>query len=160
MPRGNVQKKRGRPRKIDQARESKLAEDLERLKGMLADDEEERFEHDLHAVHASERRQQQKLNELELRNKKLMMWVGIVFVMVVIVIFWMLNIDTIVGGGKKDLKMDISSEDFQKAKLDLTETIQKVRNNIDELKNQAQQVQQEEGIDTTEQTNFLPLEQQ
>ena len=150
-------KKPGRPRKIDQERETKLAEELEKLRGLLEEDDDEKMEDNLREVRALEHKQQQRIDEIEVHNKKLMMWIGIVFIMVVIVIFWMMNIDTITGGLKKDIKIEIKSEEFERAKMELTDTLGEVRTNIDEMKAQAEKIEQEEGIDTSEQVHFLPV---
>lgn len=150
-------KKPGRPKKIDQDREQRLAGELERLKGILEADDEEVLEQELYEVRSQERKQRQKIAEMELHNKRLMIWVIIVFIMVAIAVFWMMNLDIITKRPSEGPVVEMKENKLQGAKQELTDTMDKIRANIDEIKQQAAQIQKEEGIDTTEQVNFLPV---
>ncbi|MFH0840782.1 MAG: hypothetical protein V1865_02260 [bacterium] len=157
MPRGKKHKKPGRPSKIDEERDQRLVSELERLKGILESDDEDELEEELREVRARERKQRQKIAEMEVRNKRLLMWVVIVFIMVIIAIFWMMNLDVITKQPSEGPQVEVKSDSLEQAKEELTDTMDKIRDSIDEIKKQAEKLEEEEGIDAVDQVYFLPV---
>lgn len=130
-------------------------EDIKHLHAMLAEDDEQDIEKEIKQVLRDRR---QKLHRqaaaMESRNKRLLMWVSVVMVMLVILSLWIVKFNDIVGRPVLTVKQEVQDIDFDKARDELTNTMKKVRQGIDDIKAQAQQLEQEktqeEGANTAE----------
>ena len=133
------------PKKIFRRRTVEPAideEEILRLKRILA--QEEHLESDMRRdmediIRNRDRALSKQLKYMEERNKRLLMWIGVTFFMLVIVIFWVAGLKATTSPIFQE-KSDDRELDIKQTKDDLTRVMDRVINGIDDLKQQANQI--------------------
>ncbi|MEI6379225.1 MAG: hypothetical protein WCO55_06235 [Candidatus Falkowbacteria bacterium] len=126
-------------------------EEIIRLKQLLA--QEENLEEDLRRdmediIHDRDRALAKQLRYLEDRNKRLMMWIGTIFFMLIIVLFWLAGIRAMASPSFSK-KSEPEQIDIGQTKDDLTRVMNRVITGIDDLKKQANQLNTVTGTPTS-----------
>lgn len=134
-------------------------EELRRLEALLA--QEVKADHELkqemHEIISSrDRALNKELKRLEERNKKLIMWIGVILIMVIIAIFWVSNMLATIKP-KTDLTAVDTKYDVEEIRRNLTETMGRVVSDIDELKQQAAQLDKSSGTPALPTANQSPI---
>ena len=161
MPRGKVEAKA--PKKTVTRRSSRaqpkieMAE-IERLKQLLANEDD--LEQDLkremkHIVESRDRQLTKELRRIEDRNKHLIMWTGVVLIMAVIVTFW---IASVVATTRRTTGEDFTDERYnvEEIKKNLTGTMDKVMKNLEEINKESERLKQQSPAPTSTDGNFQP----
>ncbi|MFH1412421.1 MAG: hypothetical protein ABIG10_00105 [bacterium] len=119
-------------------------EEIDRLHSILDIDDEEEMEKEIKKV-LKDRRQKihRQVADMESKNKRMLMWVGVIIAMLVIVSFWVFKFNEIVTRPIMSTSQEIKDIDFEQTKEALTTTLDKVRSGIEEIKQEAKKFEEE-----------------
>lgn len=114
-------------------------EEIERLRELIA--REERLEQDLRsevreAVKARDKKLIRELSRLENRNRRVVMWIGVILLMLIIFGFWVSQLDSLIRSPLTD-QGSAPTTDLLEIKNNLESTVGEVVKGIDEIKQQA-----------------------
>lgn len=139
-------RKSGHPKKTVAKKEIKVRpEEIAHLHAMLDKDDEQEMEKEIRQALKERRRKiRHQASEMEDHNKRLIMWVGITVVMLIVVSFWAIKFNEIVSRPIiTTVDQEIKDIDFEKAKQELTSTMNKVKAGIEEIKQEAEKLEQQ-----------------
>ena len=119
-------------------------EQVERIKAML-DQEEENIEKDLRRemtrmIDERQLAMSHELGDMNSKNKRLIMWIGVSLIMLVIVGFWVLSLDWSVERPYTESVKQIDPKSLSEYKDNLDKTFEEVMTQIDQLKGQSVQI--------------------
>ncbi|HRH21940.1 MAG TPA: hypothetical protein PLJ58_01935 [bacterium] len=119
-------------------------EQVERIKAML-DQEEENIEKDLRRemtrmIDERQLAMSHELGDMNSKNKRLIMWIGVSLIMLVIVGFWVLSLDWSVERPYAESVKQIDPKSLSEYKDNLDKTFEEVMTQIDQLKVQSVQI--------------------
>jgi hypothetical protein len=117
-------------------------EEIERLKALIEKEEELELQmkQDLReAVRGRDKKLIRELHRLENKNRRLVMWIGVIVLMLAVVAFWVSRLDVIIA--RPLTSADTSQNiDLSEVQANLQNTVQQVIKSIDEMKQQAAQL--------------------
>lgn len=114
-------------------------EEIKRLERLLAEEVEadRDLKEEMRQIIASRSRElNREMKRMEERNRRLIIWIGVTLVMVAVAVFWVANLVSTIRPNAGDLGA-VEQFDVEEVKRNLTETMNSVIKNIDELKKQA-----------------------
>jgi len=124
-------------------------EELEHLRGLIAKEEELEAEmkQDLaEAISARDKKLLRELRRLNNKNRRLLMWVGVVALMLIIVGFWLSRLETVVTAPMSE--SETNQVDLNSARENLQTTVQQVIKSIEDIKRQAKELDAESATAT------------
>ena len=125
-------------------------EELARLRGLINQEEGQELEQAMkQAVRQRRRAVHHQLASMENRNKRLLMWALVILLMLAVVSLWLFKFNQLVTRPSVSANYPASPEiDFEETKKNLSDTFSEVINDLDELKQQAAELKQEQGEET------------
>lgn len=125
--------------------------EIARLKHILAEEEnlEEDLRHDMEQIIRNrDRALAKQLKYIEERNRRMMMWTGVVLFMLIIALFWLASLRATTNSGvsRRQTSEQINT---QETKENLTKVMNKVISGIEELKKQSDQINKATGTPST-----------
>jgi cell division protein FtsL len=135
-------------------------EDAARISELLRR-EEEVIEADMHQeiarmIDERDLKMSHDLNDINNRNKRLMMWVGVTVAMLVVVVIWVSTLGFAVNNNYRASEKQIDGRSLAEYKQNLDQTFAEVMTKIEQLKEQSKQMAQL----ATSSTSSLPLDSQ
>lgn len=117
-------------------------EEIERIKAMLAA-EEGAIEADMRKemsrmIDERDVQMSRQLGDMNAKNKRLIMWIGVSLIMLMIVIFWVSTLDLAVNRSYAKSDKQIDKKSLSEYKDNLDKTFKEVMTQIDKLKEQSQ----------------------
>ena len=88
------------------------------------------------------------MNKMHGQGKKMLMWCGVSFFMILISFFWIMNLKYTFKVTAQEREKNNSSQDFQKAKQDFSKTFGEIKKGFSEIKQ------------IIKETNVIPAENQ
>ncbi len=113
--------------------------EIERLKELIAKEEEleaEMRQEVREAVQASDKKLIRELHRLENKNRRLVMWVGVIVLMLIIVSFWVSRLDVIITQPLANIDTT-QNFDLAEARANMQTMVQEVVKSIEDIKKQA-----------------------
>lgn len=145
----NMRRKKNHEPQIDPA-------EIERLKALIAKEEELETEmkQDLkEAIKNQDKKLIRELHRLENRNRHLIMWIGVAVLMLVVVSFWVSKLDVIVNRPFNNID-ETQNFDLGEARANMQSTIQEVIKGIEDIKQQAKELEAETNQATSSEKLF------
>jgi len=130
--------------------------EIERLKALIAKEEELETEmkQDLkEAIKNQDKKLIRELHRLENRNRHLIMWIGVAVLMLVVVSFWVSKLDVIVNRPFNNID-ETQNFDLGEARANMQSTIQEVIKGIEDIKQQAKELEAETNQATSSEKLF------